>query len=228
MTFLEKLILEVVGFACDDKFRSKKQVSYADIYHSANRYSVGTSQTAPIVLPRTLLWSFQHNRLLLGRELLRSQGLSFEPDMLAEYSESQLGNLAGNAWFGLISCICFILLLHSTNPTSNWFWFLYLYLYHIKKLLYNYIIYIIYFLVIIIIFKLLILIILFFIFWNYIIIYYYKHIYYIFIFILLLFILKIQDYNWQMMIFPSLPKVCFTGTLHVFSLKLEIWGSLAM
>ena len=186
-TFLEKLILEVVGFACDDKFRSKKHVSYADIYHSANRYSVGTSQTAPIVLPRTLLWSFQHNRLLLGRELLRLQGLSFEPDMLGEYSESQLGNLAGNAWFGLISCICFILLLHSTNPTSNWFWFLYLY--HIisrNYILYNKIWFIIYHylnlynLHLIIIYKLLILIILyyFFIFSNYIIIYNYKNIYY--------------------------------------------------
>ena len=109
--------MEVVGFACDDKFRLKKHVAFADVYHSANRYSVGDSQTAPIVLPRTLLWNFQHNRLLLGRELLRLQGLSFPDAMLGEYSEPQLENLAGNACFGSISSIRFILL-HFTNPTS--------------------------------------------------------------------------------------------------------------
>lgn len=91
--------LQVVGFAADDRFRAKKNVTYADVYHSATRYSVGPASTLPIILPRSQIWTFGRQRLLLGRELLRCQGLSYHDDVLNEYPESKLCNLAGNACF---------------------------------------------------------------------------------------------------------------------------------
>lgn len=90
------LILQVVGFAADDKYRMKKKVSVADVYHSANRYSTGT-RSLPVILPRSIAWSFAKQRPLLGRELLRCQGHSYDHDFLSSFTESQLGNLAGNA-----------------------------------------------------------------------------------------------------------------------------------
>ena len=89
---------QVLGFVCDDKFRAKKKIGYCDIYHSANRYSCGsTASSCPIILPRSIMWSFTRGRPLLGRELLALQGLSYQQDHLSGFSESQLGNLAGNA-----------------------------------------------------------------------------------------------------------------------------------
>ncbi|CAK9071499.1 unnamed protein product, partial [Durusdinium trenchii] len=96
---LTKRAREVVGFAADDKYRMKKKVSVADVYHSANRYSTGT-RSLPVILPRSIAWSFAKQRPLLGRELLRCQGHSYDHDFLSSFTESQLGNLAGNAFAG--------------------------------------------------------------------------------------------------------------------------------
>ena len=92
---------KVVAFAADERYRGKKDIQYVDAYHSANRYA-SSGELFFIVLPRTTAWSFKKQRLLLGRELIRLQGLSFPPRMLDQFSESCLGDMAGNAPFGLI------------------------------------------------------------------------------------------------------------------------------
>ena len=80
--------------------RMKRKISFADVYHSASRYAVGQNNILPCLLPRTLAWSFQRNRILTGQELLRCQGLSFEDEDVPEFSQSQLTSLAGNALLG--------------------------------------------------------------------------------------------------------------------------------
>ena len=90
---------EVIAFAADEKYRLKKAIKFADVYHSANRYSTG-GQSLPVVLPRSITWSFQRQRPLLGRELLRCQGLCYHATVLEPFTESQLGQLAGNAFAG--------------------------------------------------------------------------------------------------------------------------------
>ena len=100
----------MIGFAADDKYRCKKDVAYADVYHGANRYSVGTAAAVPICLPRSIMWSFAKQRPLLGREMLRLQGMSFAADDIdGEYSEHQLSDLAGNAFLTWIPAKSWIL-----------------------------------------------------------------------------------------------------------------------
>ncbi|CAK9071761.1 unnamed protein product, partial [Durusdinium trenchii] len=88
---------EVVGFAYDERTRMRKELNYADVYHSANRYGSGKEQV-PIVLPRSQLYSFLRGRLVLGRESLRLQGHGWDPRHLMLYSESNLQDLAGNSF----------------------------------------------------------------------------------------------------------------------------------
>ena len=90
------LSAEVVAFAADDRYRSGKAVDFVDAYHGANRYPTSAKQMM-IVLPRTTAWTFQRQRLILGRELLRMQGLGFPDDVLDSMTENQLGDMAGNA-----------------------------------------------------------------------------------------------------------------------------------
>ena len=85
-----------MGFAADDKYRCGKQMRYVDAYHSANRYA-SSDKKFVIVLPRTTAWSFDRQRLVLGREMLRIQGMSFADNILDHFTESQLGDLAGNS-----------------------------------------------------------------------------------------------------------------------------------
>ena len=94
--------LKVVGFASDDA--KKKSLTYADIYHSATRYSTGFEQV-PIVLPRSILWSFKRGRVVLGRESLSLQGHSWNHEEIDELeaTESQMQDLAGNAPLGFYS-----------------------------------------------------------------------------------------------------------------------------
>ena len=73
-------------------------MDYCDIYHSADRYASSTGHF-PIVLPRTIGWSFVRQRLILGQESLRLQGHSVEPHVAKKYTENQLQDLAGNASF---------------------------------------------------------------------------------------------------------------------------------
>ena len=87
--------IQVVGFADDERARGKP-IQYADVYHSATRYGVG-NQFVPIVLPRSLCWSFDRNRLLTGKELLRLQG---QVPHKGKWTEPQLTDLAGNALLG--------------------------------------------------------------------------------------------------------------------------------
>lgn len=86
----------MVGFAAHDR-ELGKDVRFADIYHSANRFATGGS-ILPIVLPRSQIWCFDRNRLLLGSELLGIQGQENDG---AGFSQAQLTDLAGNALLGL-------------------------------------------------------------------------------------------------------------------------------
>lgn len=91
--------IQVAGFAADEKYRQGRTgLSFADIYHSANRYGTG-ERAIPIVLPRSMLWSFEQQRLVLGRESLALQGHTVDPEILAtlETTEGQLQDLAGNS-----------------------------------------------------------------------------------------------------------------------------------
>lgn len=91
---------EVVGFASDERTRmGRSEIAFADIYHSANRYSTGTKERLPICLPRSMFWSFDRKRLLLGRESLLIQGHAVS-DAADDFLESQLQDLAGNAFLG--------------------------------------------------------------------------------------------------------------------------------
>lgn len=44
-----------------------KDVRFADIYHSANRYALGSSSCLPIILPSTVLYDLERQRLVLGQ-----------------------------------------------------------------------------------------------------------------------------------------------------------------
>lgn len=89
--------MQVVAFGADERYRLGRPIEYCDCYHSANRYSVSTGNF-PIVLPRTIGWSYLKQRLLLGTELMLLQGHSVPEEHDA--TESQLGDMAGNAQLG--------------------------------------------------------------------------------------------------------------------------------
>lgn len=91
---------QVLGFACDDRDRLGRPMDFCDIYHSANRFSSG-HKTVPIVLPRSILWSFDRARLVIGREALLLQGQSVESDVADNTTEPQMQDLAGNAFLYL-------------------------------------------------------------------------------------------------------------------------------
>ena len=55
---------QVLALAELDK--QKKDVAWADIYHSASRYNTGPSENLPVILPSSVMFSFARNRLLLG------------------------------------------------------------------------------------------------------------------------------------------------------------------
>ena len=90
---------QVLLFAAQERDAGRKPVSFCDIYHSANRYSCG-HHISSIVLPRSTMWSFTQSRLVLGRELMRFQGLNPPGEVMDTYDEVKLGNLAGNACLG--------------------------------------------------------------------------------------------------------------------------------
>lgn len=92
---------EVVGFAHDEVSRMGRCIEFADVYHSANRYSTGQT-TLPIVLPRSQVWSLKRNRLLLGREALAIQGHPACHSVLdeLEMTEGNFQDLAGNSFSG--------------------------------------------------------------------------------------------------------------------------------
>ena len=96
--FIACLRTQVIGFAHDERTRLGRKVEYADVYHSANRYAVGSTMV-PIVLPRSTLWSFGRGRLVLGREAMALQGHTLSSEMFEslEVTESQLQDLAGNS-----------------------------------------------------------------------------------------------------------------------------------
>lgn len=80
-----------------------KRISFADVYHSANRYNTG-HLALPIVLPRSQVWSVGKGRLLLGREALVVQGHPARHETLdeLELTEAQFQDLAGNSLPGWI------------------------------------------------------------------------------------------------------------------------------
>ena len=79
----------------------KCDIVSADVYHSASRYLLGTETLTSIVLPQTIDWLFKENRLAIGLEHLRFQGLCYEASEVADFKEGTLKSLAGNAFFGL-------------------------------------------------------------------------------------------------------------------------------
>ncbi|CAE7208709.1 unnamed protein product [Symbiodinium microadriaticum] len=90
--------VQVVAFADDERIRLHKPIEFVDAYHGANRYSTGLAGAVPIVLPRTIGWSFRRQRKLLGAELLRLQGMSFGRSVYEQFTDAQLSDLAGNAF----------------------------------------------------------------------------------------------------------------------------------
>ena len=93
---------QVVGFAADERYRQGRDLQYADVYHSATRYGTGENHV-PIVLPRSTLWTFNRQRLVLGRESLALQGHTVNPYLIGavKVSEGQLQDLAGNSFLGI-------------------------------------------------------------------------------------------------------------------------------
>lgn len=79
-----------------------EQSATADVYHSANRYLLGSPNSCSICLPKSLLWLFKHNRPMVATEHLRIQGLAFSCRQLGLFSEPQLKDLAGNAFLGIM------------------------------------------------------------------------------------------------------------------------------
>ena len=79
----------------------KCDIVSADVYHSASRYLLGTETLTSIVLPQTIDWLFKENRLAIGLEHLRFQGLCYEASEVADFKEGTLKSLAGNAFPGL-------------------------------------------------------------------------------------------------------------------------------
>lgn len=107
------MTLQVVGFCCDERERLGRAIDYADVYHSANRYAT-SSRDLHIVLPRSISWAFQQNRLLHGVEHMAIQGhtVKVEVDSASGgkgFTSSQLTSLAGNAFFGFcaVKHFCF-------------------------------------------------------------------------------------------------------------------------
>lgn len=93
---------QVVGFAADERYRQGREaLQYADVYHSATRYGTG-ERNVPIVLPRSTVWTFGRQRLILGRESLAIQGHAVNAHTIgvAKLSEAQLQDLAGNSFLG--------------------------------------------------------------------------------------------------------------------------------
>lgn len=59
---------EVLAFAEHDSLkRPEKELRFADIYHSANRYAVSSGSCTPIILPSSLMFDMERRRYLLGR-----------------------------------------------------------------------------------------------------------------------------------------------------------------
>ncbi|CAE8670901.1 unnamed protein product [Polarella glacialis] len=67
-----------------------------------------TKDYVPICLPSTTLWHVPSQRLVLGRELLRFQGLRYPEMFLDKCSEGLLGDLAVNA-FAATCCLAAML-----------------------------------------------------------------------------------------------------------------------
>lgn len=108
---------EVLGFAADEKYRLGKPINYCDVYHSATRYSTG-DQHFPIVLPRTIGWSFTRQRMILGRECLLMQGQSLYEETESSFSEHQLQDLAGNAFAANVVLAVLISIMGSLRHAS--------------------------------------------------------------------------------------------------------------
>ena len=66
----------------------------------------------PTITPRGEYLDLRRHRFILGRERLRLQGLVFEDTFLDAFSETLLGDLAGNAFTATTCCgpICALLL----------------------------------------------------------------------------------------------------------------------
>ena len=65
MTFKSLAVFSQV-LALADRDREQKDVGWADVYHSGNRYNVGPRAHLPVLLPSSVIYSFERQRLLLG------------------------------------------------------------------------------------------------------------------------------------------------------------------
>eukprot|EP00434_Breviolum_minutum_P030986 symbB.v1.2.027404.t1/scaffold2808.1/size69842/6 len=86
---------EVVAFVLEKNKDKDPPIRFADLYHSANRTPVSTSDVVPTVLPSGTVWDFKNNRLLTGHEQLALQGIQLEQPNL---TNNQAQDVAGNAF----------------------------------------------------------------------------------------------------------------------------------
>ncbi|CAE8725388.1 unnamed protein product [Polarella glacialis] len=83
-----------------------------------------TKDYVPICLPFTTLWHVPNQRLVLGLELLRFQGLRYPDLFFDKFSEGLLGDLAGDA-FAATCCFAVMLAIltgmefETTSETEN-------------------------------------------------------------------------------------------------------------
>ncbi len=52
--------------ALADHDTQRKEIAFADIYHSATRFNTGPGAHIPICLPSSVMYSFERQRIVLG------------------------------------------------------------------------------------------------------------------------------------------------------------------
>ena len=73
------------------------------MYHSAKRYLMGTEDASSIILPKSQIWHFEKNRLIVAIEMLRLQGLVYDASQYEGLTDTHLRDLAGNAPLSMIT-----------------------------------------------------------------------------------------------------------------------------
>ncbi|CAL1135526.1 unnamed protein product, partial [Cladocopium goreaui] len=101
-------VLFLMNESATNRAMGRAPLVYGDLYHSANRTPSSGQQEVPTILPSTKLWHLERGRLLLGRELLHLQGIRFNAETMDKLSETQMTDLAGNAFS---STVCLSILI---------------------------------------------------------------------------------------------------------------------
>ena len=96
---------KVLAFAEKERAAQEqdKQSKICDVYHSATRYLMGTEDASSIILPKSQIWHFEKNRLIVAIEMLRLQGLVYDASQYEGFTDTHLRDLAGNAPLSMIT-----------------------------------------------------------------------------------------------------------------------------